>query len=264
MGLKTWIRQFGNLFAGSPQIEPIPERFPTSWREILTSNVSLYLQLPAADAERLERWVLGFLRNIPFEGCSGLEVTDEMRITIAGWASLLVLNRQYPKYPHLHRVLIYPDGYRITEGGFFFPENDTGFDAAGESWDEGYVVLAWSDCLRGIENPNDGFNVILHEFAHQLDIEGGDADGVPVSRPEQWRRWDRIIEQDFERFLSRLNRGRPTAMDEYGAQDRAEFFAVATETFFEKPHAFKQEHPELYGLLREFYGFNPTEWQRPS
>ena len=258
MPFKSLLQKLGKLV---PEQEiSVPAHFPDEWREILKSNVPVYLQLPADDALRLEQWVLGFLRNIPFEGCSDLEVTDEMRVTIAGWASLLVLNRRYPKYPHLHRVLIYPDGYRITEGGFFFPEHDTGFDAAGESWDEGYVVLAWTDCLRGIEHPNDGFNVILHEFAHQLDIEGGDADGVPVTRPDQWRRWDRIIERDYQRFLSRLDRGHDTAMDEYGAQDRAEFFAVATETFFEKPEELKAEHRELYGLLQELYGFDPCHW----
>ena len=259
MGINAWIDRIARRLGGSRDSLDVPEQMPDAWRRLLIEQVPIYTYLGRDEADRLEQWVLGFIGQIPFEGCSGLDVTDSMRITIAGWASLLVLNREYPKYPYLHRILIYPDGYRIKEGGFFYPEEDTGFDAAGESWDEGYVVLAWSDCLRGIEERN-GFNVILHEFAHQLDLEGGGPDGIPVANERQWRRWNRIIERDYERFVRRVDRGADTAMDPYAAEDRAEFFAVATETFFELPDALDQDFPELYRLLCELYGFEPKGW----
>lgn len=286
MPLKRLLAKVG-LWSDEPE-HPLPDPdgpFPEAWRDILRRRVWIYERLDDDGRERLERWVLGFLWNIPFEGCSGLEITDEMRVTVAGWASLLVLNREGAKYPYLHRILIYPDGYRISEGGFFFPEQDTGFDAAGESWEEGYVILSWRDVIGPDETdeadealkeqaeipPTDengtpegepfavGYNVVLHELAHQLDLESGEVDGNPVLGSVERKRWDRVLERDFARFLKALEEGRGSAIDDYGAEDPVEFFAVATETFFENPLALQQELPDLYELLEDFYGFELVE-----
>lgn len=251
------------LGSESPPDLPSPtDDFPDAWRKILERRVWIYRLLDPAQAERLERWVLGFLWHIPFEGCSGLKITDEMRVTVAAWASLLVLNRPQPKYPYLHRVLIYPDGYRIKEGGFFFPEEDTGFDAAGESWDEGYVILAWTDVVRSTET-EDSFNVVLHEMAHQLDLEGGEVDGVPVLDPVLRRRWEDVAARSFERFQGFLATAETHVIDAYGGEDPVEFFAVATEAFFGDAVGLKEDYPELYGLFQELYGFDPVEWFEP-
>jgi Mlc titration factor MtfA (ptsG expression regulator) len=158
--------------------------------------------------------------------------------------------------------LIYPSSYRshdrrIEEGGFVSEGEHV---RLGESWGQGYVVLAWDAVLHGASDLRDGHNVVLHEFAHQLDQEDGVSDGVPLfDGPLQYGQWARILERDFEELVKQSDLGRRTVLDAYGATNKAEFFAVATETFFEKPDALKKGYPELYELLEEFYGARPDD-----
>ncbi len=246
--------------------------FPPPWREILERNVPLYQRLSADQRRRLEAKVQHFLLEKSFEGCGGLEIDDEIRVTIAAQACLLSLGRDQPtsprrganaSFPKLRSVLVYPttyssDGTRVTEGGFVEEGEQS---RLGESWHQGYVVLAWDAVLHGASDVGDGHNVVLHEFAHQLDQEDGVADGVPLfDHPLRYGQWARILERDFEALVARSSRGRNTVLDAYGATNKAELFAVATETFFEKPHALRRRYPELYQLLLEFYGLEPAEW----
>ena len=166
----------------------------------------------------------------------------------------------------LRSILVYPSTYsshgtRATEGGFVEEGEQS---RLGESWNQGYVVLAWDSVLHGASELGDGHNVVLHEFAHQLDQEDGVADGVPLfDHPLRYGSWARVLERDFEKLIQRTSRGHDGVLDAYGATNKAEFFAVATETFFEKPHALRRRYPELYELLREFYGLEPGEWATP-
>ncbi len=237
--------------------------FPRAWREILERNVPLYERLSADQRQRLEAQVQRFLLDLSFEGCGGLEVDDEIRVTIAGQACLLSLRHDQRPFPRLRSILVYPtayssDGTRVTEGGFMEEGEQS---RLGESWHQGYVVLAWDAVLHGASDLDDGHNVVLHEFAHQLDQEDGVADGVPLfDHPLRYGQWARVLERDFEKLVARSSRGHNTVLDAYGATNKAEFFAVATETFFEKPHALERRYPELYELLCEFYGLEPTAW----
>lgn len=255
--------------------------FPPPWREILERNVPLVRRLSADQRSRLEAHVQRFLLDVSFEGCGGLVVDDEIRVTIAGQACLLTLGRGEPPssrsgadatsprrgadalFPKLRSILVYPstyssEGERVTEGGFV-EEGEQ--HRLGESWHQGYVVLAWDAVLHGASDVDDGHNVVLHEFAHQLDQEDGVADGVPLfDHPLRYGQWARILERDFEKLVARSSRGTNTVLDAYGATNKAEFFAVATETFFEKPHALRRRYPELYQLLREFFQLEPAEW----
>ncbi len=238
--------------------------FPEEWRAILKRNVPLYRRLSADQRQGLETRVRRFLLDMTFEGCGGLEVDDEIRVTIAGQACLLAFGSDQRPFPRLRSILVYPTAYssngeRVTEGGFI---QEGEHSRLGESWNQGYVVLAWDAVLHGASDIEDGHNVVLHEFAHQLDQEDGVADGVPLfDHPLRYGQWARVLERDFEKLVARSAHGRNTVLDAYGATNKAEFFAVATETFFEKPHALKHRYPELYDLLREFYRLEPAAWK---
>ena len=237
--------------------------FPQPWREILERNVPLYQRLSDVQRQGLEARVRRFLLDMSFEGCGGLEIDDEIRVTIAGQACLLALGRGEPLFPKLRSVLVYPSTYssngtRVTEGGFIEEGEQS---RLGESWNQGYVVLGWDAVLHGASYLRDGHNVVLHEFAHQLDQEDGVADGVPLfDHPLRYGEWARVLERDFEKLIARVNHRKKSVLDDYGATNKAEFFAVATETFFEKPNALRRRYPELYELLREFYGLEPADW----
>jgi Mlc titration factor MtfA (ptsG expression regulator) len=243
----------------SPRSRALSRPFPEVWREILKTNVPLCQRLDPRQIERLEKLIQAFIVDIPFEGCGGLRIDDEMRVTIAGQACLLVLESDRPTFPILRSILVYPSAYKAPERGPSGAFEGEAKARLGESWGEGYVVLAWDAVLHGAVDMSDGQNVVLHEFAHQIDQEDGVADGVPIlDHPQRYGNWTKVLDRDFEAFEERLSRRKKTVLDPYGATNKAEFFAVATETFFEKPRALKKRYPELYEMLRELYGLDPV------
>ena len=230
--------------------------FPEAWRAILDANVPLYARLAPAMRRELQGHIHVLLAEKHFEGLGGLELTDEIRVTIAAHAALLLLGREPHYYPGLYSILVYPGGYRAPvvehrEGGVVTETED---HRLGESWQRGVVVLAWDAARAGARDASDGDNVILHEFAHQLDTEDGAADGVPyLERRSDYAAWARALRPEFERLRERPEE---SVLDEYGAEDPAEFFAVATEAFFERPHELRERHPALYAELSRFYGLD--------
>ncbi|BCX49942.1 phenylalanyl-tRNA synthetase subunit alpha [Haloferula helveola] len=198
-------------------------------------------------------WMRVFLDEKRFEACGGLaEVTADMKLAVAAPACLLIAHRPQDYYEKLRSILIYPDAYRDVSG------EDV---RLGESWGTGSVVLSWKSVIAGESNPEDGLNVVLHEFAHQLDQEDGAADGVPdFEDPLDYGRWSRAFAPAYEAFCERVNAGKRTVLDAYGGESPAEFFAVATETFFERPKALREEEPEIYEQLQRFYGMDPSGW----
>ena len=190
-----------------------------------------------------------------FEGCGGLELTDEMRVLIAAQACLLLLNRPAAVYPRLKTILVYPSTY--VAGGQDQPKSVR----LGESWGAGVVVLAWNSVKGGATNFNDGQNVTLHEFAHQLDQADGAADGAPdLASRSAYRTWAQVLSREYQTLRKWKKKGRRTVLNKYGATNPAEFFAVATETFFEKPRQMKKKHPELYEELKRYYRTEPLDW----
>jgi MtfA peptidase len=236
--------------------------FPPEWEAILEHNVALYRHLPAALREELHGHIQVFLGEKHFEGCGGLKITDEIRVTVAAQACILLLNRKTDCYPRLSSILVYPGVYRprrFTGAGLRHELADT--VNAGESWPTGAVVLAWDEVRRGAMDVAHKANVVLHEFAHQLDQEDGAADGAPpLERPSSYVNWARVLGQEYAALQDRAARGQPTLLDQYGATNPAEFFAVATETFFEQPLRMKREHPELYREMKGYYRLDPAEW----
>ncbi len=233
---------------------------PPAWLQILERNFPIVDQLSPDQRQRLFGAMHVFLAEKKLEGCGGLELTEEINVTVAAQACLLLAGRDTGVYPKLKTVLIYPHTYTGARKGFF--GGDNGASARlGESWDCGVVVLAWDSVLGGARNLEDGHNVTLHEFAHQLDQEDGAADGAPVLEERSaYLDWARIFQQEYKQLVDQTNRGRISTMDRYGATNPAEFFAVATETFFEKPRQLSKKHPELYEELKEYYHLDPLAW----
>lgn len=237
-------------------------RFPQHWIDILERNVPLYRAMPAPLRAQLHGHVNVFLEEKSFVGCGGLEMSDEIRITIAAQACVLLLNRITDYFPGFTTILVYPDTYLarevINDGMLETVEEHA---RAGESWHRGPVVLSWEDVLRG-SSEYEGQNVVLHEFAHKLDEENEQLDGLPVlSDPGQYPSWARVLKAEFESLRSSAERREHTVLDDYGAESPAEFFAVVTEAFFERPRELSKEHPQLYEQLRLFYNVNPASWR---
>jgi Mlc titration factor MtfA (ptsG expression regulator) len=222
--------------------------------------------LSEADQRELEGHIQVFLGEKYFEGCGGLVVTDEIKVTIAAQACLLLLHRQTDYYPGLITILVYPTTFvgRTQEhiGGGLVVEGET--ERLGEAWTSGVVVLAWDEVRRASGDIRDGQNVVLHEFAHQLDQQDGSFDGAPIlDSPGQYTTWARVLGDEYERLRRDAALGRSTVLDDYGATNPAEFFAVATECFFEKPSQLKRKHPELYEQLELYYRQDPLSFGQP-
>jgi hypothetical protein len=236
--------------------------FPLHWVAILQQNIPIYNYLPLLLRKRLHRHINVFLAEKKFKGCGGLQITEEIKLTIAGQASLLLLNERRRYYPKLYSILVYPSafmGSNTTPIGDSYLEEQQ--PRAGESWHIGLVVLSWQPIQYDMKNWQDGRNVVLHEFAHQLDQEDGSVQGVPLlQKRSDYQTWARVFSQEFQQLCSDVERGLETVIDEYGATNPAEFFAVATETFFEKSELMKRKHPELYQELKRFYQLDPVEW----
>lgn len=233
--------------------------FPEAWRAVVARNVPLYRVLPEADREELLGHIQVFLAEKRFEGCGGLALTDEIRVTIAAQACILLLRREHDYFPELHNVLVYPNAFKTTQKNHengLVSERDV--VTLGQSWTRGNVILAWDATHGGAVNMHDGHNVVLHEFAHQLDQEDGVADGAPnLPVRGMYGPWARVLGAEF----ARLQLPGKHLMDKYGSTNPAEFFAVVTEVFFEKPRQMRKKHPELYDQLRGFYQLDPADWK---
>ena len=236
--------------------------FPAAWRDIVRRRVPLVSELPAAQQLLLKKRIQVLLAEVPFIGCAGLEVSDEMRITIAAQAAFLLLGRG-GSFGNLREVLVYPGHFvvprsEVGAGGVVHEARDV---LAGQSWQRGQVIVAWDAVLEGAADPHDGANVVMHEFAHQLDQDAGAANGAPyVGRGALQQAWARVMRQEFDALRARLARAEPGLIDPYAATSPAEFFAVTTELFFEQPEALAAERPALYEQLKRCYRLDPASW----
>ncbi len=240
---------------------------PEGWDAILRKRAPRDATLPDDVRARTLGHMQVLLAEKHFEGCGGLELTDEHRVTIAFSAALMLGGWEEPTYyKDLRTVLVYPDAYiapfeQELDDGTVIAGDD---QRAGESWGEGLVVLSWRDILDDVRRPHDGLNVIMHEFAHQLDGETGDEDGAPrVADPDVASRWRAVMLEAYNALCEAADAGRPTVIDPYGAENPAEFFAVCVEAFFHASHALATTRPALYDLLRGFFLLDPASWDEP-
>lgn len=235
----------------------LAEPFPDAWLEILLRNVRQYRLLSRAEQAKLRDRLRVFAAEKNWIGCAGLKVDDEMKVTVAAQACLLVLAIEHEyHYERIRTILVYPDTYLHPPGARDgWAHDETAI--AGEYWHRGPVIVSWSNT----RDPADGGNLVFHEFAHHLDDIDGEMDGMPpLESGRQERHWDDVVTREYNRLVRSSSRGEATLLDQYGAANRAEFFAVATECFFERPIALRQRHRELYDVLRGFYRQDPAGW----
>ncbi len=230
--------------------------FPEKWQKILERNIAYYHHLNSEDQSELRGNIQIFLNEKKFEGLNGFEITDEIRVTIAAQACILLLHRDTDYYPTLYTILVYPHPFfsnikKYLPGGIV-AEGEQG--RLGESWYRGPVILSWDDVSRSAHDHNDGHNVVFHEFAHQLDSESGANDGAPqLPKRSSYIAWARVLGEEYQDLFDHLRHHLKSDIDSYGATNPAEFFAVVTEYFFEKPIQLKKRHPELYEQFKNFY-----------
>ena len=235
--------------------------FLPAWETILDENVPYYRYLSEDDRSELRGHIHVLIGEKNFEGCGGLTMTDEIKVTIAGYASILLLHRGTEYYPRLSSILVYPDAFVARVNGPMDDMDVVDEDDVrlGESWDTGAIVLAWKPILQSARSRGTAQNVALHEFAHQLDLEDGVTNGVPeLDNDEAYEDWARVMGGAYEALWRDIEQNRLTFIDEYGATHPAEFFAVLTETFFLRPHTLQRKHPDIYAVLREYYRQDPA------
>ena len=237
--------------------------FPATWRAILERRVPLIARKPLELRRQLEDHVKVFIAEKQFTGCAGMEIDDEVRVTIAAQACLLLLGRRTDCFPNLVQVLVYPGAFlvervRAEPSGVLQEQRHA---LSGESWARGQVVLSWESVVEGAALPDDGRNVVIHEFAHQLDQRKGYANGAPwLGRRDRYARWSRVMLEAYAGLQRDAALGQPSLFSAYGATSPAEFFAVVSEVFFEQPAALATLHPALYAELSSLYRVDPARW----
>jgi MtfA peptidase len=253
-GLQLLLFRLG-IGRGRKRKTPSPSGpFPSAWEGILQRNVGLYRLLTEDEQENLRDDLRIFIAGKRWEGCAGLEITEEMQVTIAAQACMLLLGMDHDHFKAVKSILVYPTTFQLRQemvvhGGVV----KEGVPLLGQAWRRGPVLLAWDEVLAGGRDAHDGRNVVYHEFAHQLDFLG-ELGGLHPHQPEQFLQWQEVIRTEFARLVQETAQGHATLLDKYGAQSETEFFAVATECFFERPVPLQERHPQLYAMLRDYFG----------
>ena len=239
--------------------------FPSLWEGIIRRNVAHYCMLEDSERIRLRALIQVFIVEKYWEGAGGLELDDEIRVTIAAQACLLLLGLPHNYYRNVHTIIVYPSAVIPPERkqGFFenrFAPVDIPQPIHGQAFMQGPVIIIWDAALHGGRHPELGYNVVYHEFAHKLDMLDGAADGTPPLRNRaEYREWVSIFSREYERLRQDTAMGKETFLNYYGATNEAEFFAVATEQFFDQPLSMIEQAPDLYRVLQEYYRQNPAE-----
>ena len=255
--LLTWLRD-------RKRREITAEAFPDAWLSVLRRNVPQFAWLTTLEQARLQDDLRIFIAEKSWEGCRGLVLTDEMRVTVAGYAMLIALKQAHDYYPNVESILIYPASYVVPGRQTFGPfgtVTETNDHRAGEAWSSDLpIVISWTDALEGARHTDDGYNIVIHEFTHKLDGRDGSSNGVPPldSGPTapSYERWEQVMSARYNQLVALSHSGIHSVLNPYGATNAAEFFAVSTECFFERPAILAEALPDLYALLRDYYGFD--------
>ncbi len=239
--------------------------FPALWEEIIKRNVVHYSMLDESEQTHLKHLIQVFISEKYWEGAGGLELDDEIKVTISAQACLLLLGLPHNYYKNVMSIIVYPSTVVPPKRKRGFFENSMTVEnenqpILGQAFMQGPVIIIWDAALHGGRHPELGHNVIYHEFAHKLDMLDGAADGTPpLHERADYRDWINVCTREFTRLRKDAGRGRKSFMDSYGATNEAEFFAVATEQFFDRPERMIKETPELYDVLKEYYNQDPVK-----
>lgn len=235
----------------------LAEPYPEHWNAWLTNNVAQYSQLTDAQRTRLRTDLRILVTEKNWEGCDGLRMTEEIKVTIAAQAALMLVGMEHDYFSQVLSIIVFPSQYEMVR-----EETDQEAKVAlGQAFWRGPVLLSWNEVLAEGRDPSAGRNLVIHEFAHQLDFLDGSVNGVPALRDaKQTHRWSRAMKAQFLRLQRDLRRGRKTFLGEYAATHPTEFFSVLSEKFFTVPRELKHFHPNLHEILVEYYGIDPSGW----
>lgn len=249
-----------NWFKNRRRRKALAAPWPELWSQHLDRNVRLSRDLNDFEAGRLKQIVQIFVAEKHWEGCEGLSVTEEMKVTIAGQAALLLLGVGEFYFDNVESILIFPKAFlRKTHDGVIAKDQHR----AGEAWQGGPIILSWRDTLSGGRNPDDGRNLVIHEFAHALDGLDGEMGGNVMFDDEATSaRWRQVVDREYDELVRCKQQRISTLLDHYGATNQAEFFAVSCETFFEQPRKLKLQHEQLFDLLSIYFRVDPRRWQK--
>lgn len=235
-----------------------------TWEAVLHRNFAHFPLLNNQQQKRLLKQIPKFISDKFWQGCAGLTMTDEIRVTIAAQVCLMLLGLSHDYFSRVRTVLVYPSAFMMPEEAKEpedeLDEGDGFIVRQGETHSFGPVILAWDSVLKEARNPRLGQNVVIHEFAHQLDMLDGDFDGTPDLHGEAARKWKAMLDGEFSQLQKAVRQGHATFLGDYAASNKSEFFAVASERFFTLPHELKHHHPELFELLRSGYVVDTREW----
>lgn len=256
-------RRIWHPHAVAANAEEVPS-FPFAWEKALRKNMALYARLTPAEQKQLQDLVIDFVPGREWLGHDGLEVTDEMKATIAGQACVLLLGiKDHDLFASVPSIIVHPrtfsrPGHTLLDSGGIVLEDQVAL--LGEAWYRGPVLLSWREVLAGGRDADGGSNVVFHEFAHQLDFQGQDlVEALSEEAQMRLRAWAEVMQREFDALVAAARHHKATLLDHYGATDTREFFAVSTECFFEKPIEMQATYPALYEVLRSFYGQDPAE-----
>ncbi len=253
----NWFRKFRRR-------KILAEPFPGEWETYIQKSLPYYQHLNPEEQKRLRSLIQIFIAEKDWVGCNGLELTDEIRVVIAAHACLLILALPNDFYRNVETILVYPTTVVSPERSTSFFEIPTSpvrgpFPILGEAHHQGPVILVWDAIKKETRHPENGHNVVYHEFAHKLDMLDGSADGTPpLATAEEYQRWVKVCSRVYLELRDKVEKGKPVIIDSYAATNEAEFFAVVTEYFFNKPQSMKQHHPQLYEVLQGFYQQDPA------
>jgi len=253
-----------NWFANRRRKKLTQEPFPPAWENILHSNVAHYCMLDDIERAHLRALIQVFIAEKDWEGCGGLELTEEIRVTISAQACLLLLGLPHNYYQNVETIIVYPSTVVPPQRKLGFFETalapvEVSHPIIGQAFQQGPVIIIWDAALHGGRHPELGHNVVYHEFAHKLDMLDGAADGTPPLRDRaEYRDWVQTCSREYLRLKHDAEHGRKSFLNAYGATNEAEFFAVATEQFFDQPFLMIKNSPDLYRVLKEYYSQDPA------
>ncbi len=236
--------------------------FTDEWRRLCQQRLDWWTELADDERDRLEMVALGLVAEADWEPANGFTITEDMQVLIAAQAALLTVNLPFDDpYRDVHAIIVHPTtavmhGEHSQVDGVY---SDDPTPILGQAELHGPVLVAWDEVQDDVAHHGDGHNVVYHEFAHKLDMLDGVTDGTPPMSRELAERWVPVCTEVYEAVVE----GRAgEVLDDYAGVNPAEFFAVATEAFFDDAEGLEHEHPELYDCFREFYGQDPAAWSR--
>ncbi|MGM0508496.1 MAG: M90 family metallopeptidase [Fusobacteriota bacterium] len=235
-------------------------KFPDIWETYLKDDLKIYNMIPYELREKLKEDIMILIYEKRFEGCQGTVITGKKKVLIAAQACLLFINKKSRYYPKLDSILVYPDRYKVKQAREIngVPVKKGGI-RLGESWQNGEVVLAWSNVMEGFNHTK--HNVVIHEFAHQIDQETGYANGFPaLTRDMDRKEWTKVLKKEYKKLVFKKEHNKISIINKYGATNPAEFFAVITELFFEDPLKLNEASIDLYLELKKYYKIDTKKW----